>query len=129
MKKSENNKISIAENNRQMKDHFLRLVSGMNWKLLKKGESFEPGDESNFVIIGIAVWDNSSIGALAKLPIKHSNDVVFVFDVDDCSSAAEMEKFAPGVQGVSQVPIVAEYKGGKLYKTLQGKAALEWMAL
>jgi hypothetical protein len=38
-----------------------------------------------------------------------------------------MGKFAPGVQDVSQVPVVAEYQGGKLIKMFQGKAALDWI--
>ncbi|HET6882472.1 MAG TPA: hypothetical protein VFI31_20060 [Pirellulales bacterium] len=71
-----------------------------------------------FVVIGAASYSPMELQLLDDVDAAHLNwhnqAQVAVFDVLDCQTTADFEKYLPGVGSVAQSPVVAIWEDGRL---------------
>lgn len=79
------------------------------------------------LVIGVAPWNDAELKALGALHGRLAPEVVgvWVFDIDSCENADDIERFLPGVKPPVQTPVVAEYAAGGLTRSAEGPEALD----
>ena len=120
---------SIQNENRELDRRFLGIVTKGGWRLLKRGESLDPNAAAEIAVVGVTAWDNLAMQSFTAMTAKADRPKggITVFNLDDCTTTDQLNSFLPGVSGVLQTPVVAEYRDGQLVRKLEGKAAREWM--
>lgn len=80
--------------------------------------------ESRYVILGIASYAPDELRLLDELesshPQWHGQWQVAVFDLMECTSPAEVQRFAPQSAAVVQSPAVEIWEGGRLLEANSG---------
>ena len=107
---------------------YQEAVSNTDWQVLKRGDCFEPTTTKEAVVICVAVWSHPDIEALEsfRAMANTAKRQVFIFSLHDLNFE-EITHFMPGIYRFTQTPVVAEYKDGALVRTIEGKAARDWM--
>lgn len=105
-------------------------VRAAGWNFLYRDSRFDPAAHPAALVIGVAPWNATELGALGSLfeQFGVKNMEILVFDIDDCQSADDLASVLPGVKPPMQTPVVAEYRGGDAVLSAEGAAALDLLA-
>jgi hypothetical protein len=111
------NQKAPGEVQKMVRSHFPKQVSQSKFKLRKPSDSF-PLSGKHF-IIGVATYSVKDLGLLDQLEESLENsdqDIpdIKVFDVLDCETMGDFDKFIPGIQSVYRTPVIGVILDGKL---------------
>ena len=90
---------------------------GQSHMLMRQPSTPIPGT-GTFVVIGVASYSPMELQLLDEVDVAHkdwqSKAQIAVFDVLDCQTMADFEKYLPSVGSVMQSPVAAIWIDGKL---------------
>lgn len=88
--------------------------------------------DSDRILLGIAVWSRYDLELLDRLDAglakRQHAPVIYVFDVDECQSTADFERYMPGLGTVYHPPVVAIWQKGVLTARASGFAGRKLLA-
>lgn len=97
---------------------------------MKKVEIVILPNEGEYTLIGLAEWDKNAMKSFEVFSHQTGNlATAGVFNLDDFTSAFELEKLLPRVKQLFNSPLVVGYNNGKPTQKLEGKAAREWLEM
>lgn len=90
-------------------------ITAAGWLRLRAGDTFTPSGHA--LVIGAVFWSIFDLDVLAHFAAQSRSVelVIYVFNLDDVHSAADLERFMPGVSLATRTPVIAEYKGLVLF--------------
>jgi hypothetical protein len=121
---------SLGLGQNYLDDRFPSVVSTSPLGLWSPGDAIPARGER--LLIGVATWSaydmkllDAVSQALQKLP---AGLTVEVFNVADCSSPEEFDRYVPGIGRVFHTPVVGLWSDGKLVDRATGRAGRQLVA-
>lgn len=88
--------------------------------------------DGEWVLIGIATWSAYDLDLLDRLAAKLAglkrNAIIDIFDVDECKSMEDLERYVPGIGRVFQTPVVGVWHDGTKVDSAWGAAGRKLLA-
>ena len=97
---------------------------------------WQPGDpildRGRRILLGVASYSVVDLAVLDTLNEAHGQGSIWprldVFNVLECQSMQDLEKYVPGIGKVFQTPVVGYWEEGLLKETASGKAGRDLLA-
>jgi hypothetical protein len=119
--------LSVVEQQCFARREFPRIVASSHLDLWKPGDAI--ASTGRRILMGIASYSRPDLAMLDEiesvLAERASVFQVDIFDILDCSTMTDMQKYVPGIGDVYQTPVVGVWTDAKLSKYASGYPARE----
>ena len=119
----------VAERNRLTDKLFLDDIDRAGWVLLRPSEHMKLPTRGRAIVLGTVLWSTIDHELLKEAAtLLAGNENVFLVNLDEVHSAAELDAVMPGVPPQTDTPVVAEYQDGTLRRVAAGRSARTLLA-
>ena len=122
--------MSVAQQQRDAGEQLAALL------LESRLHPWQPGDpilnRGRRILLGVASYSVADLALLDTLNEAHAQGSIWpgvdVFNVHECQSMQDIEKYVPGIGKVFQTPVVGYWEEGLLKEKASGKAGRDLLA-